>query len=308
MTTDPIAFYTFNNIAPPIVFDDSGNNYDATMVNSPSIVPGVIGTALEYDPALIQYCDAGGRMANSLGNNVPALSVSFWFKANEISTKGLFNISLFDGSNGEFAVFLHATNNIRLRFSNGSFSEDTPFSDITNWHHIVAQYTGSKGQLFLDNSLIINENHSTNLNLTGLKTLVGIVFSADVNPAFDGKIDQVRVFDRELSPAEINTLYQEGVVGMADKRSVFNIPANTWVKVINGATAAKIRKGASIVNYYSMAFDSGADTPIDQSVFDTETAEKIFVKDIDEVVSDSAAVYTWLRCAPDEVGSVIVTL
>lgn len=96
---------------------------------------------------------------------------------------------------------------------------------------------------------------------------------------------------------------------MADKRTVFPIPANTWVRVVNGATAANIYKKITTVNYYSAAFTLAGDTPVDQSVFDTATAEKIFIdKPFNEPVGDSAAVYVWLRCAPDKVGSVIVTL
>lgn len=96
---------------------------------------------------------------------------------------------------------------------------------------------------------------------------------------------------------------------MADKRTVFPIPADTWVRVVNGATSANIYKRIVVVDYYSMAFDNAADTPVDQSVFDTATAEKIFIdKPSNEPVGDSAAIYVWLRCAPGKVGSVIVTL
>ncbi len=94
---------------------------------------------------------------------------------------------------------------------------------------------------------------------------------------------------------------------MADKRTVFTITANTWVRVVNGATAAKIRMIKSTVSYYSMAFTTGGETPTGD-IPANPTAEKVFIKDIDEPVTDSAAVYLWLRCGPDQVGSVIVTL
>lgn len=96
---------------------------------------------------------------------------------------------------------------------------------------------------------------------------------------------------------------------MADKRTVFPIPANTWTRVVNGATAAKIYKSIATVDYHSMIFNAAGDTPIDQSVFDTATAEKIFIDNpVNESVADSAAIYVWLRCPPDKVGSVIVTI
>lgn len=93
---------------------------------------------------------------------------------------------------------------------------------------------------------------------------------------------------------------------MADKRTVFPIPANTWVRVVNGATAAKIRKSISTSIYYSMALT--ADVLPVGDIPSNPTAEIIFVKDIDEILADSAATYMYVRCGPDQVGSVIVTL
>ena len=95
---------------------------------------------------------------------------------------------------------------------------------------------------------------------------------------------------------------------MADKRTVFAITADTWVEVVNGATAAKLRRGKKDATYYSMSFNDDGSVPTDTAPGNLPTAEKIFLEGIDEFVSDSAAVYLWLRCSPGEVGSVIVTL
>ncbi len=97
---------------------------------------------------------------------------------------------------------------------------------------------------------------------------------------------------------------------MANKRTVFPIPADTWVLVVNGATAAKIHKSKKDVTYYSFVGSASGDTP-STTIPNTPTAEKMFTRNDDpsnEFVSDSAAVYLWVRCSSEEVGSVIVTL
>jgi hypothetical protein len=97
---------------------------------------------------------------------------------------------------------------------------------------------------------------------------------------------------------------------MANKRTVFPIPANAWTRVVNGATAAKLHKSKQDVTYYSMTYTAGTDTPTG-TIASNPTAEKMFTDSgdpLNEFVSDAAAVYLWVRCAEDEVGSIIVTL
>ena len=96
---------------------------------------------------------------------------------------------------------------------------------------------------------------------------------------------------------------------MANKRTVFPILADTWVLVINSATAAKIYKSITTPTYYSFAGTVIGDAPA-TTIPNTPTAEKMFTGEdqLNEFVSDSAAVFLWVRCGPGQVGSVIVTL
>ena len=97
---------------------------------------------------------------------------------------------------------------------------------------------------------------------------------------------------------------------MADKRTVFPIPADTWVKVIDGETAAKIYQSKTDVTYFSFVGTASGDTPSNTIIL-TPTAEQMFMEDgskINEILADSSNVYMWVRCDVGEVGSLIVTL
>lgn len=97
---------------------------------------------------------------------------------------------------------------------------------------------------------------------------------------------------------------------MANKRTVFPIPANTWVKVVDGATSAKIYRANTNVTYNSFVGTASGDTPSDTLLL-TPTSEKMFMEEdskYNEILSDSAAVYMWVKCDLDEVGELIVTL
>lgn len=97
---------------------------------------------------------------------------------------------------------------------------------------------------------------------------------------------------------------------MANKRTVFPITANTWVKIIDGSTAAKIYRSNTNVTYNSFVGTASGDTPTG-TVLANSTSEKMFMEEgskYNEVLADSAAVYMWVQCDPDEVGELIVTL
>ena len=95
---------------------------------------------------------------------------------------------------------------------------------------------------------------------------------------------------------------------MADKRTHYPIPADTWTKIIDGEVSASVYQEKTDVTYYSMSYDDSGDTPADVAPSTIDTAEKMFRDGSREQLDDSVLTYIWVRCAPGEVGSLIVTL
>lgn len=94
---------------------------------------------------------------------------------------------------------------------------------------------------------------------------------------------------------------------MADKRTLYTITADTWVKIIDGEVSASVYQKKTDVTYYSMSYDDSGDTPADVDPSTIDTAEKMFRDGSREQLDDSALTYVWVRCAPGQVGAVIVT-
>ncbi len=158
------------------------------------------------------YVDCTTAMGTALDDDCNSVGVSFWVKADTTQNNdGLFYIGDFSSSDGEFKVSIE-NNNVVFELSNAAFSESTPFTETSNWHHIFAQYTGYKAQLFIDNVLYIDGFHSTNLNLNGLKTILGAAYNTMFT--FNGLMDQVKIFNRPLSTTEVAALYNETVEGV----------------------------------------------------------------------------------------------
>jgi len=161
------------------------------------------GTALSFD-GTNDYVDCGTALGTALGDNVTALSVSLWFKSDAWGNDGIFQMGDFASTQGEFSLIAHSSG-IIFKLSNGGYDQTHTYSDTTSWHHIVALYDGSNGKLYLDGVKVLDASHSTDLDLNGLKTIVGAYYSASY--PFDGKMSNVKVFSEAIDQDAVRELF-----------------------------------------------------------------------------------------------------
>jgi hypothetical protein len=78
-----------------------------------------------------------------------------------------------------------------------------------NWHHIVGLFTGSSLELYIDGIL---QGSTPTTEIPDVYSRDGLNIGREPNPAYyyTGKIDDIRLYNRALSEAEIQALYHEG--------------------------------------------------------------------------------------------------
>ena len=152
-------------------------------------------------------------------------SVSAWVKLNSTSDRVYpFSVSSTTVANDFFNFgYLGDSNNILLSIRDGSSSNQVSHSVSvtidTNWHHIVAQTTGNSVEIYLDG---VSQTITSTYSGTGSSgswisypsyggSVVGnIGINRKLSSVFsNGKIDQVRIFNKALSSSEVTTLYGE---------------------------------------------------------------------------------------------------
>lgn len=102
---------------------------------------------------------------------------------------------------------------------------------------------------------------------------------------------------------------------MADKRTNFPIPANTWVRVLQGKTSATIYKETLTSDYMSLMYDADVGTDDPNTLFPLTattnqkppTSQKIFLDGLIEEFSDPAVTFFWIACKSGKAGSVVAT-
>jgi hypothetical protein len=109
----------------------------------------------------------------------------------------------------ELLFYTNSSNNNFLRLAGIGNDLNLPFTyDLDTWYHVVATYNGAVANVYVNNSLLGSGNFATwNTELDSLK----IGTTTERFRFHNGKIDDIRIYDRVLSEAEIFALYNESI-------------------------------------------------------------------------------------------------
>lgn len=195
--------------------DYSGNGNHGTASGTIDFVEGIAGKAAEFDG------NSSVQIGHPINFNHP-FSTNFWVKTN--STKHSAGIitqhHACGGAVGNFYVVMYGPGSGyegELQFQTlDSNRMDTPSSQIIDgeWHNVSSVAYNGVMELYIDGELAVNdETYSSSLNFSDVTLAVGGFFSnsCPINHDFIGLIDEVRIYNRSLTEAEIEELYSSSM-------------------------------------------------------------------------------------------------
>ena len=214
--------------------DSSGNGSNGTLVGGPTFTNGQIDQAVNLN-GTSQYVNVGTPSAL---NNLPALSISAWIKPDSLSNPGNFIVGKTHGETPMFTGWLFRTENPSGNRNSLYFSADfnrnlndqgfDPGQDLIavaeenvikvgEWNHVVVTWDGSKiaanAKFYVKGSLVgKSPTHDKDINGDGTRSddsYRPLIIGAYDQPyaPFDGLMDDVRIYNRVLSAAEIQAIY-----------------------------------------------------------------------------------------------------
>ena len=226
------------------VNDSSGNNQHGTVTGATLTTDRFGNTNAAYNfNGTNAYIEIP---TNGLINN--SYTYSMWVNPSSIPGAGLYTYPFAIGNPGG-GQNVALTNNQMQGWSGGAYNNSTPtlslvavgvLPNVNEWAHVVYLRDNSSIVLYVNG--VLNTNLSTysgyNSNtgtttpnygsspkaLIGCRDYLSQFF-------FDGKIDDLRIYNRALNQTEINDLYNENVVGINDMKNngllkIFPNPAN----------------------------------------------------------------------------------
>jgi len=136
-------------------------------------------------------------------NGAGARTVALWIKTSSASTSGVVHWGA-SGTLSRASFKMQNTGVIRFEYQGGGQNGVTPIND-GQWHHIAYSYNGDTVKLYVDgvedftaSGILINTGNAGQTDVNIGSQLGGSIFL--------GSIDDVRIFDVVLTPAEIVTL------------------------------------------------------------------------------------------------------
>jgi len=195
--TTNVAYYKMSSAA------DEKGTYNGTASNVNFNVQGKFGNAAEFNGSTSSIL-----LPNTMFNTSGVLSVSVWFKTTETNGYGI----VLANRNGTHTFFIELYPNGTLQAGNwqgGTYNISTTSTvNDGNWHHYAYVNNSGAISVYLDGVL---ENTGTQTFLNQTYTNGNQIGNYDINnsEAFDGSIDQVRIFSSALNATQVTQLYNE---------------------------------------------------------------------------------------------------
>ena len=207
-----VAYYPFSGNAN----DQSGNGYN-----------GILNGPVETTDRFGNVKSAYSFLANSTNriqvsnateiNNLSNMSISLWVNFNSWGRSGQPGWNRFINSEDEVTgntqfVFANANAGLYFYYGGSNFFLTSTLPPLASWHHLVLTYNydgireNSKCNFYVDGIMTDSFNTTANIQHQNYNLYIGSRFDGSIEQTTDGKLDDIRIYNRALTPMQINYL------------------------------------------------------------------------------------------------------
>ncbi len=199
-----VAYWAFNEDSGEIASDSSGNGFDGELLGDPAWTKdGYFDGALEFDQDGDEV-----SIAFNADLNQDTFTVCAWANVDPDSANHRAVISSrHEPPLSGYIIYAEPGNKWQFWIGTGSPPWSVvqgPAINLGEWEHLAAICAGGKQMFYVNGELVGEQDGAVNVN-TQQELLIGAGANerANHNYRFKGKIDEVRIYDRQLSGDEI---------------------------------------------------------------------------------------------------------
>jgi hypothetical protein len=218
-----VGYWRLDEGSGTIVTDSSGNGNNGLLVGGPLWVDGKYGKALVFD-GINDYAS----IPDSPSLRVQSFSIAVWvymtvrpYQAGHpshlhvciVNKLHFYNSPVIAGYKLDFEYPTSTDDTLILSIGDGvaqrSLVQYNSINDLTlnHWHQIVGTYDGSTAKLYIDGQLKATGQSSYTITHDDTPLCFSREVSQPIYDGFNGIMDNVMIYNRSLSGAEIEGLY-----------------------------------------------------------------------------------------------------
>jgi hypothetical protein len=211
ITTELVGYWKLDEGAGTTASDSSGNNNTGTLTNGPIWTVGKINNALSFNGA-----NQSVIVNNSVNlSGMSGLTISTWVKFSSTSSGDAILLAK-RHSSSPFNSYIIQTYMENKRYqptvcnSSGTCNEFMSSSNdsitFDTWQHVVLRYDGAIVSMYIDG---LPSGNTASLSGNVLAS-DGVLLIASLSPNSIAALDDIRIYNRALSTADITALYNLG--------------------------------------------------------------------------------------------------
>jgi glucose/arabinose dehydrogenase len=215
----PVGYWRLGEASGTTAADETGTN-PGTYVNGPTLgvagaLKGNSNTAASFNGST-QFVDVPSSPSLNASTGV---SVEAWVKPAAMPGLGNSGTIAMKASDPPYAYWLQVTDNDRAKFGVGIGGVNRPLSAggvvaPGNWYHLVGTYDGSVQRLYVNGGLAASQSLSGNVQSVAGDFRIGTTRTTEF---FNGVVDDVAVYNKALTPAQVQSHYEAGAQALTEK-------------------------------------------------------------------------------------------
>jgi hypothetical protein len=226
-----VSYWTFYEGSGTIAHDSVGSN-NGTVTGAAWFNDPCYGICLNFDGS-DDYVDCGNGASLTMGTS--QWTAAAWFKISDRTQyKGILSTWNGGGTSDSYRIVVYdastvggARDKVSFVIYDGSARYSvTSTTTVTDdkWHYVVGVRDSANIRIYIDGNVENSTSIPSSANISNSANLfLGRGHSSDWD--FNGKIDDVRLYNRALSAGEVGQLYQDGILININKAYV-PCPAN----------------------------------------------------------------------------------
>ena len=198
-----VAYWPFDEGKGKEATDVTGNGHDGEFNDDPKWVEGKFGTALEFDGEN-DYVIVADDPAFAIEENITLMA---WFSPNDVLTSR----RLMSKNNSIFVIFDFGDKNSIdfLVKPNNTFAQSTTTDwKVGEWYHFAGTFDGKTLKVYINGELEGEAANNVPIAPSDLELWIGGDDFGRPTDHFPGKIDEVRLYEKTLSEADIQKVME----------------------------------------------------------------------------------------------------